>query len=159
MRTAEQRQFHIAGVVWNIWANYWTGLGELIPPLHYLRMGGGEDFIFVSGVSEKALDGFITAVKSAPELSFQKQGDWWLHSSNWYGHWTTFSATLRPSFVGLSRLLSLGESTNVKDPGPSSGNPTNLVQESNQPEMVRSEASTKKRGWGRWGSRNEGTAK
>lgn len=146
-------------MVWSIWSNYWTGLGELIPPLHYLRIGGGEDFIFVSGVSEKALDGFLTAVKSAPELYFQKQGDWWLHSFSWYGHWTTFSATLRPSFVGLSRLLPFGESTNPTEPGPLVGNPQNAVQDSNQPEMVRSEASTKKRGWGRWWSRNEGSAK
>ena len=77
MRAAETRQYYIAGMVWNFWANYWTSKDELIPPLHYLRMGGGEDLIFVSGVSEQALDGFLTAVKSAPELGFQKQGDWW----------------------------------------------------------------------------------
>jgi len=159
MRTAEHRQFYVAGVVWSVWANYWTGLGELIPPLHYLRMGGNEDYIFVSGVSEKALDGFLTAVKSAPEMSYTKQGDWWIHSSRWYGHWTTFSATVRPSVIGMERFRSGGDRTSQVEPESVSGHQNTDGQDTQKPAMVRSEASTKKRGWGRWWSRNEGSAK
>ena len=158
MRTAEQRQYYIAGMVWNFWANYWTGKDELIPPLHYLRMGGSEDFIFVSGVSETALDGFLTAVKSAPELSFQKQGDWWLHTSHWYGHWTTFSVSIRPALDGVHRWRVAGQNNSPPLSGSAVEQQRPETGSNEQPEAVRSEASTKKRGWERWRRRNEARA-
>ena len=155
MRTAEQRQYFIAGMVWNFWANYWTGKGELIPPLHYLRMGGGEDFIFVSGVSETALDGFLTAVKSAPELGFQKQGDWWIRTTHWYGHWTVFAVTIRPALNGVHRWRVAGLDNKQPLNGSAVEKEISETGTNEQPEAVRSKASTKKRGWERWSSRNE----
>ena len=159
MRTAEQRQFYIAGMVWNLWANYWTNKGELIPPLHYLRMGGGEDFIFVSGVSEKALDDFLLVVKAAPELAFTKQGDWWLPSSHWYGHWTTFSVNIRPALDGVERWRRAGVPNNPNELVSDFENSESKKEAAKQPDMVPSEASTEERGWGRWWSWNEGSTK
>jgi hypothetical protein len=155
MRTAEQRQYFIAGMVWNFWASFWTGKGELIPPLHYLRMGGSEDFIFVSGVSETALDGFLTAVKSAPELGFQKQGDWWLQTNHWYGHWTVFAVTIRPALNGVHHWRVAGQDNRQPLTVAAVEKQTSETETNEQPEAVRSKASTKKRGWERWSSRNE----
>lgn len=104
-RMAENKEYYIAGTVWNLWADYWVGKGELIPPLHYLRVGGGEDFIFVSAVGNKDLDGFIQAVQAAPDLRFEKQGDWWLPTVRWFGHWSIFSATVRQAYVGMERRV------------------------------------------------------
>jgi len=156
MATAEQRQYLIAGMVWSLWANFWTSQGDLIPPLHYLRMGGGEDFIFVSGVSEKQLDGFLLAVKSVPELEFKKQGGWWLHSSHWFGHWTNFSATIRPALDGVQRWRNFGgfHPENFVD-GASSQDPTPDVQVGKLP-TLRGALEPGKRGWGRGWRRNEG---
>lgn len=159
MSSAEQRQYLIAGMVWSFWANYWTDQGQLIPPLHYLRMGGGEDFIFVSGVSETQLDGFISAVKSVPELGFSKQGSWWLHSSHWFGHWTNFSATIRPALDGVQRWRAAGVFEDLPLMSADAGNSTLDGGSEEQLEKVRSEASTEKRGWERWWRRNEGKPK
>lgn len=104
-RMAENREYYIAGTVWNIWADYWVAKGELIPPLHYMRIGGGEDFIFVSAVGNKDLDGFIQAVQATPDLKFQKQGDWWLPTVRWFGHWSIFSASVRQAFIGFERRV------------------------------------------------------
>ncbi|MDH6409647.1 hypothetical protein M2113_000608 [Aurantimicrobium minutum] len=104
-RMAENKEYYIAGTVWNIWADYWVANGGIIPPLHYLRVGGGEDFIFVSAVANKDLDGFIQAVQAAPDLKFQKQGDWWLQTIRWFGHWTVFSASVRQGYIGLERRV------------------------------------------------------
>jgi len=102
---ADNKEFYIAGTVWNIWADYWTTKGGGIPPLHYLRMGGGEDFIFVSAVEEKELDGFIEAVQAAADLRFTKQGDWFLTNVRWFGKWSVFSAAVRQAFVGIERRV------------------------------------------------------
>ena len=104
-RMAENKQFYIAGIVWNMWAEYWTAKGGTIPPFHYLRIGGGEDFIFASPVEEKDLDGFIEAVQAAADLKFVKHGDWWLPNVRWFGHWSVFSATVRQAFLGLERRV------------------------------------------------------
>lgn len=102
---AENREFYIAGVVWNIWADYWTSVQDHIPPLHYMRTGGGEDFIFVSGVSEQKLNAFLKSVQSTADLRFTQQGDWWLTPVRWFGHWTVFSAGTRQPYVGIERRV------------------------------------------------------
>ena len=159
MRTAEGRQYQIAGMVWNYWAKYWTGKDELIPPLHYLRMGGGEDLIFVSGVSEQALDGFLTAVKSAPELGFQKQGDWWLQTNQWFGHWTTFQVTVRPTLSAINSTQRPPKPNQTEEINLDDSQQTDEEDLSKIIEQMRRNASKQKRGWERWGSRNEGSAK
>ena len=102
---AENKEYYIAGIVWNIWADYWTTRGVLVPPFHYLRIGGGEDFIFVCAVGSKELDGFIEAVQSAADLKFAKQGDWFLPNVRWFGKWSVFSAGVRQAFVGIERRV------------------------------------------------------
>jgi hypothetical protein len=122
-------------------------------------MGAGEDFIFVSGVSETQLDGFLLAVKSVPELGFSRQGSWWLHPSHWFGHWTNFSATIRPALDGVQRWRAAGISDNAHLLSADVVNTTPESDSEEPLENVRSEASTEKRGWERWWSRNEGKPK
>jgi hypothetical protein len=105
MRKAEDKEFYVAGTVWNIWADYWSGKVEKVPPLSYLRVGGGEDYIFVSAVSDGDLDGFLQAVKATPDLKFHPQGDWWLLPHRWYGTWALFSAEIGQAFVGYERRI------------------------------------------------------
>jgi hypothetical protein len=105
MRKAEAREYHAAGLVWNVWADYWNTRVERVPPLQYVRVGGGEDYIFVSAVSEADLDGFLSTVKATPDLEFRKQGKWWLSTSVWFGTWVVFSATVRQAFVGYGRRI------------------------------------------------------
>lgn len=105
LRMAENKEYYIAGTVWNIWADYWVSHGGTIPPLHYQRIGGGEDFIFVSAVGANDLEGFIQSVQAAADLRFEKQGDWWLPTVKWFGHWSVFSATVRQGFVGIERRV------------------------------------------------------
>jgi hypothetical protein len=109
MRKAEAKEFYAAGVVWNTWADYWWPKVAVIPPLVYLRVGGGEDYIFVSGVSEADLDGFIQAVKETPDLKFFKQGEWWLPTHRWFGTWTVFSAQVKAAFIGFERPIFASE--------------------------------------------------
>ena len=104
-RMADNKEFYIAGTVWNIWADYWQKTTGSVPPFHYLRIGGGEDFIFVSAVASKDLDGFIEAVQAAADLKFMKQGDWWLPNVRWFGQWSAFSATVRQAFLGVERRV------------------------------------------------------
>lgn len=105
MRKAEAKENYVAGVVWNIWADYWANKLPQVPPLTYMRVGGGEDFIFVSVVSEKDLDGFIEAVKATPDLRFFKQADWWLPRHRWFGSWTVFSAQIKQAYFGIERRI------------------------------------------------------
>ncbi len=72
-------------------------------------MGGSEDYIFVPGVSEADLDGFIQAVKETPDLKFIKQKSWWLPPHRWYGTWTVFSAQVKAAFVGFERRIFASE--------------------------------------------------
>ncbi|BDS49494.1 hypothetical protein [Rhodoluna sp. KAS3] len=109
MRKAEAKEFYVAGTVWNIWADYWTPITDPVPPLSYFKMGGGEDYIFVSAVSEQDLDGFIQAVKATPDLKFFKQGKWWLKPHRWYGTWSVFSAEIRQGFFGIDRRIFASE--------------------------------------------------
>ncbi len=158
MRAIELRQNYIAGMVWSIWATYWTSLDQLIPPLHFLRMGGGEDFIFVSGATETALDGFLASVKASPELAYVKQGDWWLPTSNWYGHWTVFQVSIRPALDGVERWRSSGKPNGEQLPVSGVETSNDHERQNAIPALMRSEASKSKRGWGRWWSRSEGSA-
>jgi len=105
VRKAEAKEFYAAAVVWNVWADYWASKVAVVPPLVYLRVGGGEDYVFVSGVAEADLDGFITTVKETPDLRFFRQGTWWLPPQRWFGTWTVFSAQVKTAFVGFERRI------------------------------------------------------
>jgi len=105
MREVEAREAHAAAIVWNTWADYWSTRVEKVPPLQFLRVGGGEDYIFVSAVSEADLDGFISTVKATPDLKFKRQGSFWLQPTIWFGTWVVFSAVVRQAFVGIERRL------------------------------------------------------
>jgi hypothetical protein len=105
MRKAEAQEFYVAGLVWNIWADFWTGKVTQVPPLSFMRVGGAEDFIFISAVSEQDLDGFIQAVKATPDLSFRKHSDWWLPPFRWFGTWVVFAAQVRQAHFGIGRRI------------------------------------------------------
>jgi hypothetical protein len=105
MRKAEAKEFYVAGTVWNIWVEYWSDKLERVPPLSYLRMGGGEDYIFISAVSGGDLDGFLEAVKATSDLRFFKQGSWWLPPHRWFGTWSPFSAQIRQAYFGYERRI------------------------------------------------------
>jgi len=105
MRKAEAKEFYAAGLVWNVWAEYWSGKVPVVPPFSYLRVGGGEDYIFVTAVTEADLDGFLNTVKGTADLMFHKQGGWWLPPHRWFGTWSVFSAQVRLSFVGFERTI------------------------------------------------------
>lgn len=109
MRKAEARDHFVSGIVWNLWADYWAGKVAKVPPMTFLRMGGGEDYIFVSAVSEADLDSFLTAVKATPDLEFHRQGEWWLRPEFWFGSWVVFSATIRQGFYGIERRIFANE--------------------------------------------------
>jgi hypothetical protein len=105
MRKAEAKEHYVAGLVWNVWADYWISKGQEAPPFAYLRTGGGEDFIFVTATSGEDLDGFIQTVKGTPDLKFSKQGNWWLPGHFWFGDWSVFSASVRQGFFGFARPI------------------------------------------------------
>lgn len=109
MRKAEAKDHFVSGIVWNLWADYWSPKVSQVPPMAYLRVGGGEDYIFVSAVSEGDLDSFLTAVKATPDLEFHKQGNWWLMPMYWFGSWVVFSATIRQGFYGIERRIFANE--------------------------------------------------
>lgn len=105
MKKAEAKEFYVAGLVWNVWANYWTSKGQEAPPFTYLRTGGGEDFLFASAISGADLDGFIQTVKGTPDLVFTVRSDWWLPGHFWFGNWSVFSATVRQAHFGFDRPI------------------------------------------------------
>ena len=109
MRAVEGREYYLSGVVWNMWAEYWTTQDQLIPPLHFMRIGGGEELIFVSAASVKEAAGFLASVKAAAELIYTEQSDWWLPPWRWFGHWSVFSARIRQNYVGIERNLLVGD--------------------------------------------------
>lgn len=110
MRKAEAKESYAAGLVWNVWADYWSDKAAIVPPISFLRVGGGEDYLFVTAVSEADLEAFLQAVKATPDLKFFKQGGWWLQTHRWFGGWLVFRAEVRQAFVGIERrIFSSGE--------------------------------------------------
>jgi hypothetical protein len=136
MSQAENKEYYISGTVWNIWADYWTPKNPTVPPLHYLRIGGTEDFVFVSSISVKDLDGFIEAVKATADLRFSRHGDWWLPPWRWFGDWVVFSAEVRQAFMGVERRVwGRGEVIDFDNTGDSRMTPLRSAGEAN-PEVA-----------------------
>ena len=103
VRKAEAKESYVSGLVWNVWADFWTSMGQQAPPFSFLRTGGSEDFIFVTAISGADLDGFIQTVKGTPDLTFAKHGDWWLPGHVWFGEWSVFSASIKQTYFGFDR--------------------------------------------------------
>lgn len=101
MRDIEGRSNYVAGMVWNVWAEYFDVQHNQLPPFEFLRIGGGDDLIFASGVSEGQLEGFIEHVKMHPLLKFRKEAQFWLVPWRWFGKWVVFSAQPRQRYNGI----------------------------------------------------------
>jgi len=134
MRKAEAKEFYSAGLVWNIWADYWTHKVPIVPPFSYLRVGGSGDYIFATTVSDADLDGFIQAVKGNADFKFQAQGNWWLPTHYWFGTWKVFSASVRQPFFGFDRgIYASNEVLDFNRSGDSRMTPLRSDRELNEP--------------------------
>jgi hypothetical protein len=83
---------YLKGSVWRIWNDYWSELGEKVPPLAFLRGGADTDGFFVSAVSDYEMLDFIAFANNSQEVEFVKEGDWPLDNGVWFGWWSVVLA-------------------------------------------------------------------
>ena len=112
----ERRDSYVTGKFWNMWADYWTAQGKQIPPVHFLRRGADEDFIFVTTATNADLDEFLAIYGTSLDLIITKEGDWWLPTHKWFGHWQVIRATIKNPFLGVERAVWGGEASTGSTP-------------------------------------------
>ena len=105
MRKIEAKANYIAGCVWNIWSSHWFEASGSTPPFHFLRIGGSEDLLFATTLTESELHSFLKSQSHHADFVFEAQGTWPVADVQWFGHWTTFSARIREGFAGLERKV------------------------------------------------------